>query len=115
MGNVDNNDDAQLRMEELSTGREEVPPVEAQGEAGAARCQSPVRLRTPERRQMAMVPRCPDDLVSAQHPVRQIAAVVEHLDVAAFCQPIKARDGCSGGLRPPPSIGDRRYNLCRCV
>ena len=22
---------------------------------------------------------------------------------------------CSGGLRPPPSIGDRRYNLCRCV
>ena len=104
MGNVDNNDDAQLRMEELSTGREEVPPVEAQGEAGAARCQSPVRLRTPERRQMEMVPRCPDDLVSAQHPVRQIAAVVEHLDVAAFCQPIKAREGVAGRDATDPKL-----------
>ncbi len=93
-----------MRMEELSTGREEVPPVEAQGEAGAARCQSPVRLRTPERRQMEMVPRCPDDLVSAQHPVRQIAAVVEHLDVAAFCQPIKAREGVAGRDATDPKL-----------
>ena len=23
--------------------------------------------------------------------------------------------GCSGGLRPPASIGDRRYNLCRTI
>jgi len=104
MGNVDKYDDAQLRMEELSTGREEVPPTEAQGEAGAARCQSPVRLRTPERRQMEMVPRCPDDLVSAQHPVRQIAAVVEHLDVAAFCQPIKAREGVAGRDATDPKL-----------
>ena len=104
MGNVDKYDDAQLRMEELSTGREEVPPPEAQGEAGAARCLSPVRLRTPERRQMEMVPRCPDDLVSAQHPVRQIAAVVEHLDVAAFCQPIKAREGVAGRDATDPKL-----------
>jgi hypothetical protein len=29
-----------------------------------------VRLRVPDRRQMAMVVQCPDDLVPAQHPVR---------------------------------------------
>jgi transposase len=104
MGNVDNSDDAQLRMEELSTGREEVPPAEAQGEVGAARCQSPVRLRTPERRQMEMVPRCPDDLVPPLHPVRQVAEVVEHLDLSAFCQPIKAREGVAGRDATDPKL-----------
>jgi transposase len=53
---------------------------------------------------MEMVPRCLDDLVSAQHPVRQIAAVVEHLDVAGFCQPIKAREGVAGRDATDPKL-----------
>ncbi len=61
-------------MEELSEEREEAP-VETPGEAASARWLSPVRLRTPERRQLEWVPRCLDDLVSPQHPVRLIAAV----------------------------------------
>ena len=36
-----------------------------------------VRLRKPERRQLAMVVQCADDLVRALHPVRTVHAVVE--------------------------------------
>jgi transposase len=53
---------------------------------------------------MEMVPRCPDDLVSPQHPVRQIAGVVEHLDVSGFCQPIKAREGVAGRDATDPKL-----------
>ena len=53
---------------------------------------------------MEMVPRCLDDLVSPQHPVRQIAEVVEHLDVSAFCQPIKAREGVAGRDATDPKL-----------
>src|SRR5208282_4520594 len=59
-----------------------------------------VRLRTPERRQMAMVVQCPDDLVGPTHPVRMVMAVVEKLDVSRFCEPIKAREGLAGATRP---------------
>ena len=69
---------------------------------GAA--QAAVRLRRPERRQMAMVVECPDDLVSATHPVRRVAEVVEHLDVSGFCQPIKAREGVAGRDATGPSL-----------
>ena len=44
--------------------------------------QAPVRLRQPERLQMAMVVTCPDDLVPATHSVRMVMAVVETLDLA---------------------------------
>ena len=54
---------------------------------------APVRLRQPQRTQVAMVVQCVDDLVAANHPVRMVAAVVELLDVTEFCQPIKAREG----------------------
>ena len=103
MDNVINKDDAQLKMEELSA-RQDDAPGEAPSEIAAAPCPSPVRLRTPERRQMEMVPRCLDDLVSPEHPVRQIAAVVEHLDVSAFCQPIKAREGVAGRDATDPKL-----------
>ncbi|MBI1739662.1 MAG: hypothetical protein HYR57_02105 [Candidatus Koribacter versatilis] len=46
--------------------------VEGRREAGEAK--AAVRLRVPERRQMAMVVQCPDDLVPAQHPVRMSEA-----------------------------------------
>lgn len=63
-----------------------------------------VRLRTPERRQMAMVVQCPDDLVSATHPVRMVMAVVEKLDVSRFCEPIKAREGLAGRDATDPRL-----------
>jgi transposase len=53
---------------------------------------------------MEMVPRCLDDLVSPQHPVRLIAQVVERLEVAEFCQPIKAREGVAGRDATDPKL-----------
>jgi len=63
-----------------------------------------VRLRTPERRQMAMVVQCPDDLVGALHPVCMVMAVVEKLDVSHFCEPIKAREGMAGRDATDPRL-----------
>jgi transposase len=63
-----------------------------------------VRLRVPERRQMAMVVQCPDDLVPAQHPVRMVMALVERLDVARFSEPIKAREGVAGRDATDPRL-----------
>jgi len=103
MDNVINKDDAQLKMEELSTGREEAPS-EAAGDVAPAPCQSPVRLRTPERRQIELVPRCLDDLVPPEHTVRVIAEVIEHLNLSAFCQPIKAREGVAGRDATDPKL-----------
>ena len=65
-----------------------------------AEAQAAVRLRVPERRQMAMVVQCPDDLVPAQHPVRMVMALVETLDLSRFTEPIKARDGVAGRDAP---------------
>src|SRR5271166_2054863 len=62
----------------------------------AAEARPGVRLRTPERRQMAMVVQCADDLVGAQHPVRMVMAVVERLDLSRFWETIKAREGVAG-------------------
>ena len=42
--------------------------------------QGAARLRRAERRQMAMVVQCPDDLVGPAHPVRLVMAVVEKLE-----------------------------------
>jgi len=51
-----------------------------------------------------MVVQCPDDLVSATHPVRRVAEVVEHLEVAGFCAPIKAREGVAGRDATDPKL-----------
>lgn len=99
MDNIVNKDDAQLRMEGLSTGREE-----ARDERATARCQSPVRLRSSQRGQMELVPRCLDDLVPPQHAVRPMAEVVEHLDLSAFEQPIQAREGVAGRDATDPKL-----------
>jgi len=90
-------------MEGLAAGREEAT-CQASREAAPVPCQSPVRLRTPERRQLEWVPRCLDDLVSPEHPVRRIAQVVEHLDLSAFYQPIKAREGVRGRDTTDPKL-----------
>src|SRR5712692_8466868 len=76
--------------------------VEAGREAGESK--PAVRLRVPERRQMAMVVQCPDDLVPAQHPVRMVMALVERLDVARFSEPIKAREGVAGRDATDPRL-----------
>jgi len=104
MDNVIYKDDAQLKMEEVAVAGEEVPSLEGPAPAAPAPCPSPVRLRTPERRQMEWVPRCLEDLVSPQHPVRLIAEVVEHLDLSAFYQPIKAREGVAGRDTTDPKL-----------
>src|SRR5208337_986512 len=103
MDNVNNIDDAQLKMKDLLTGQGEASG-EAPRKAAPAPCPSPVRLRTPERRQMEMVPRCLDDLVSPEHPVRRVAQVAEHLDVSAFGQAIKAREGVPGRDATDPKL-----------
>jgi transposase len=63
-----------------------------------------VRLRRPERCQVAMVVQCPDDLVSASHPVRLVLAVVEKLDVSRFHESIKAREGEAGRDATDPQL-----------
>lgn len=70
----------------------------------ALETRSAVRLRTPERRQMAMIVQCSDDLVGAQHPVRLVMGVVEKLDVSRFCEPIKAREGLAGRDATDPRL-----------
>ncbi len=66
--------------------------------------QGALRLRVPERRQMAMVVQCPDDLVAAEHAVRMVAALVETLDVSGFGEPIKAREGVAGRDATDPGL-----------
>ena len=63
-----------------------------------------VRLRSPERRQMGWVAQCPDDLVSANHAVRLVMAVVEKLDLRGFREPIKAREGSAGRDATDPEL-----------
>ena len=79
---------------------------DAEAEAGreAREAEALVRLRTPERRQMAMVVQCPDDLLGPMHPVRMVMAVVEKLDLSRFCQPIKAREGMAGRDATDPQL-----------
>lgn len=63
-----------------------------------------VRLRVPERHQLSMVVRCPDDLVDADHPVRVVWAAVERLDLSAFRAPIRARAGVCGRDATDPRL-----------
>jgi len=63
-----------------------------------------VRVRVPERKQMAMMVSCADDLVPANHPVRLIWDVVGRLDLAAFYAPIRARTGVVGRDATDPRL-----------
>jgi transposase len=76
----------------------------SESEAEGQQRRAAVRLRTPERRQMAMVVQCPDDLVAATHPVRMVMRVVEKLDLSGFCEPIKAREGLAGRDATDPRL-----------
>jgi len=63
-----------------------------------------VRLRKPERRQMAWLPQCLDDLVPLVHPVRLVAALVARLDLSAFRATIQAREGVAGRDATDPEL-----------
>src|ERR1700747_621706 len=65
---------------------------------------SGVRLRQPQRRQLGWVAQCPDDLVSADHGVRLVMAVVEKLDLGRFHESIKAREGVAGRDTTDPRL-----------
>ena len=87
---------------------------DAEAEVGreAREAEAPVRLRRPERRQMAMVVQCPDDWVGPTHPVRMVMAVVEKLDLSRFCEPIKARDGVAGrDACAPQKVSTHKKNV----
>jgi transposase/flagellar biosynthesis/type III secretory pathway chaperone len=73
-------------------------------ECGSEKTVSAVRLRRPERRQVAMLIQCPDDLVGANHPVRMVLAVLEKLDLDRFHEPIKARAGQAGRDATDPQL-----------
>jgi transposase len=51
-----------------------------------------------------MAMQCPDDLVEADHPVRAIWQVVCRLDLSAFYEPIKARQGEVGRDATDPRL-----------
>ena len=73
-------------------------------DVNAAAVEAAVRLRRPDRSQVTMALRCPDELVPAGHPVRKVAAVVESLDLSGFCTPIKARRGRAGRDATDPRL-----------
>ena len=64
----------------------------------------PVRLRRPQRDQVAMKLESPDDLIPAGHSARAVWAVVETLDLSGFSRPIKARAGVCGRDSTDPRL-----------
>src|SRR5713226_605018 len=76
--------------------------VEAGREAGESK--PAVRLRVPERRQVAMVVQCPDDLIPGQHPARMVMALVERLELSGFSETIQAREGVAGRDATDPRL-----------
>jgi transposase len=63
-----------------------------------------LRLRRPDRSQMSFGLLSPEDLVPEGHPVRAVWAVVESLDLSAFREPLKAREGVAGRDATDPEL-----------
>ena len=63
-----------------------------------------VRLRRPDRAQVSMRVECDDDLIPQVHQARVIWSVVEKLNLSAFHEPIKARDGVCGRDATDPKL-----------
>jgi len=70
--------------------------------AGAGK--TAVRLRKPQRMQVEMMIQSPDALVPQAHQVRAVARFVDTLDLSAFCEPIKAREGHVGQSATDPAL-----------
>src|SRR5687768_4493664 len=69
------------------------------------------RLRVPDRGQVVMKVEAPDDLIPAGHRARVVWRVVESMDLSAFLDPIKARDGVCGPRRHRPAAAGRAVAL----
>jgi transposase len=65
---------------------------------------SPVRLRQPDRSQLEWKAACCEDLIPQGHQARVIWSVVQTLDLSAFCEPIRARDGVCGRDATDPAL-----------
>lgn len=63
-----------------------------------------VRLRTPDRSQVLMKMESAEDLISDDHAVRVVWKVVESLDLSAFDESIKARQGVRGRDATSPRL-----------
>ena len=63
-----------------------------------------VRLRRPDRAQVTMRVECDEQLIPQVHQARVIWSVVEKLDLSAFHEPIKARDGVCGRDATDPKL-----------
>lgn len=63
-----------------------------------------VRLRKPDRQQVTIRVECDDELIPQVHQARVIWSVVEKLDLSAFHEPIKARDGVCGRDATDPML-----------
>ena len=76
----------------------------AMGAQAANHAQPDVRLRRPDRSQFIMRMECNDELIPKEHQARVIWAVVGKLDLSAFREPIKARDGVCGRNMTDPAL-----------
>ncbi len=72
--------------------------------SGEAVDRSRLRLRVPERAQIAMRLECPEDLVPEDHPVRMIWSVTERLDLAPFYGEVRAVEGEAGRDATDPRL-----------
>jgi transposase len=63
-----------------------------------------VRLRTPDRHQVVFRYGSVDELVGPDHAVRTVWQIVTHLDLSAFIEPIKAREGNAGRNATDPKV-----------
>src|SRR3954465_3424451 len=81
---------------------------EAGGDAteatGAGATSGAVRLRVPDRSQVALTVGSPDDLIPPGHRARAVWAVVAALDLSAFHGPVKARAGVGGRDATDPRL-----------
>jgi transposase len=64
----------------------------------------PPRLRKAERRQVALIPLCVDELLPPQHQARTLWALVEGLDLSGFQEDLKARGSEPGRAATDPKI-----------
>src|SRR4051794_39509663 len=71
---------------------------------GAGATSGAVRLRVPDRSQVAMTVESPDDLIPTGHQARAVWAVVAAMDLSAFHGPIKARAGVGGRDATDPRL-----------
>jgi transposase len=65
---------------------------------------SPLRLRTPERKQVEMIVECLDDTIGEKHRVRTVWEIVSKLDLSLIESSIKAREGVVGRDATSPRL-----------